>query len=158
MTNLAKACRSRRQFIPGNQIRDRRDCDAQSWAAKSLPRVLSKHDSNSAVLLLVALFFSPLIAMIGAYPPITAPALTIVGAMMMQNVAKIDWKDYTESIPAFLIIVGIPFSYSIADGLALGFISYAVVKGFSGRAREVSWLTYLLAIVLVVYFILCEAE
>ena len=56
--------------------------------------------------------------------------------MMMQNVTKIEWKDYTESIPAFVIIVGIPFSYSIADGLALGFISYAVVKGFSGRARE----------------------
>jgi adenine/guanine/hypoxanthine permease len=91
--------------------------------------------------------------MIGAYPPITAPALTIVGAMMMQNVAKIDWNDYTESVPAFLIIVGIPFSYSIADGLALGFISYAVVKGFSGRAREISWLTYLLAIVLVGYFV-----
>lgn len=105
-----------------------------------------------AVLFLIALFFSPLIAMIAAYPPITAPALTIVGAMMMQNVTKIDWKDYTESIPAFLIIVGIPLSYSIADGLALGFISYAVIKGFSGRAREISWLTYLLALVLVLYF------
>lgn len=105
-----------------------------------------------AVLFLIALFFSPLIAMIGAYPPITAPALTIVGAMMMQNVTKIDWKDYTESIPAFLIIVGIPLSYSIADGLALGFISYALIKGFSGRAREISWLTYLLAFVLVLYF------
>jgi adenine/guanine/hypoxanthine permease len=111
-----------------------------------------------ASLFLVALFFSPLIAMIGAYPPITAPALTIVGAMMMQNVAKIEWKDYTESIPAFLIIVGIPFSYSIADGLALGFISYAVVKGFSGRAREISWLTYLLAIVLVVYFVFVRSR
>jgi AGZA family xanthine/uracil permease-like MFS transporter len=105
-----------------------------------------------AALFLIALFFSPLIAMIGAYPPITAPALTIVGAMMMQNVTKIEWKDYTESIPAFLIIVGIPFSYSIADGLALGFISYAIVKAFSGRAREISWLTYLLASVLVIYF------
>jgi adenine/guanine/hypoxanthine permease len=111
-----------------------------------------------AALFLVALFFSPLIAMIGAYPPITAPALTIVGAMMMQNVAKIDWKDYTESIPAFLIIVGIPFSYSIADGLALGFISYAVVKGFSGRARDISWLTYLLAVVLVVYFVFVRSR
>jgi adenine/guanine/hypoxanthine permease len=105
-----------------------------------------------AALFLVALFFSPLIAMIGAYPPITAPALTIVGAMMMQNVAKIDWKDYTESIPTFLIIVGIPLSYSIADGLALGFISYAIIKAFSGRAREISWLSYLLAVVLVFYF------
>ena len=106
----------------------------------------------------LALFFSPLIAMIGGYPPITAPALTIVGAMMMQNVAKIEWKDYTESIPAFLIIIGIPFSYSIADGLALGFISYAVVKGFSGRARDISWLSYLLAIVLVLYFVFVRSR
>src|SRR5215831_13092869 len=96
--------------------------------------------------------------MIGAYPPISAPALTIVGAMMMQNVAKIEWKDYTESIPAFLIIIGIPLSYSIADGLALGFISYAVVKAFSGRGREISWLTYLLAIVLLLYFIFVRSE
>ena len=96
--------------------------------------------------------------MIGAYPPVTAPALTIVGAMTIQNAAKIEWKDHTESIPAFLIIVGIPFAYSIADGLALGFISYAVVKGFSGRAREISWLTYLLTIVLVLYFVFVRSR
>jgi AGZA family xanthine/uracil permease-like MFS transporter len=111
-----------------------------------------------AALFLVALFFSLLIAMIGAYPPITAPALTIVGVMMMQNMEKTEWKDYTESIPAFLIIVGIPFSYSTADGLALGFISYAIVKAFSGRAREISWLNYLLAIVLVVYFVFVRSR
>ena len=111
-----------------------------------------------AALFLFALFFSPLIAMIGSYPPITAPALAIVGAMMMQNVTKIHWKDYTESIPAFLIIIGIPFSYSIADGLALGFISYPVIKGFSGRGREISWLTYLLAIVLVLYFVFVRTK
>ncbi len=102
-----------------------------------------------AALFLLALFFSPLIAMIGGYPPITAAALTIVEAMMMQNMTKIEWKDYTESIPAFLIIIGIPLSYSIADGLALGFISYAIIKAFSGRSREISWITYVLAIVLV---------
>src|SRR5215475_8621023 len=111
-----------------------------------------------ATLFLIALFFSPVIAMIGVYPPITAPALTIVGAMMMQNVTKIDWKDYSESIPAFLIIVGIPFSYSIADGLALGFISYAVVKAFSGRGREISWLTYLLGVALVLYFVFVRSR
>ncbi|HZR05027.1 MAG TPA: NCS2 family permease [Candidatus Udaeobacter sp.] len=111
-----------------------------------------------AVLFLFALFFSPLIAMIGGYPPITAPALTIVGAMMMQNVTKIEWKDHTESIPAFLIIIGIPLSYSIADGLALGFISYAIIKAFSGRGREISWLTYTLAIVLVLYFVLVRSR
>jgi len=111
-----------------------------------------------AALFLVALFFSPLIAMIGAYPPITAPALTIVGAMMMQNVAKIEWKDYTESIPAFLIIIGIPLSYSIADGLALGFISYAIIKVFSGRSREISRLTHILAMVLVLYFVFVRSR
>src|SRR5436309_2636241 len=111
-----------------------------------------------AALFLLALFFSPLIAIVGSYPPITAPALTIVGAMMMQNVAKIEWKDFTESIPAFLIIIGIPLSHSIADGLALGFISYAIIKGFSGRSREISWLTYALAVVLVLYFVFVRSR
>src|SRR5204863_2786509 len=105
-----------------------------------------------AALFLLALFFSPLIAMLGSYPPITAPALVIVGAMMMQNVTKIDWGDYTESIPAFLIILGIPLSYSIADGLALGFISYPIVKLLSGKGKDVGWMTYLLAVVLIAYF------
>ena len=77
---------------------------------------------------------------------------------MMQNVAKIDWRDYTESIPAFLIIIGIRLSYSIADGLALGFISYAIIKAFSGRGREISWLTYILAIVLASYFVFVRSR
>jgi adenine/guanine/hypoxanthine permease len=111
-----------------------------------------------AALFLLALLFSPLVAMVGSYPPITAPALVIVGAMMCQNVAKIDWKDYTESIPAFLTMIGIPLSYSIADGLALGFISYPIVKFLSGRGREAGWLTYLLAAVLVLYFVLVRSH
>ena len=111
-----------------------------------------------AALFLLALFFSPLVAMVGSYPPITAPALVIVGAMMIQNVAKIDWKDYSESIPAFLILIGIPLSYSIADGLALGFISYPIVKLFSGRGREVGWLTYVLGAVLFGYFAFVRSQ
>jgi adenine/guanine/hypoxanthine permease len=111
-----------------------------------------------AALFLLALFFSPVIAMVGSYPPITAPALVIVGAMMIQNVAKIDWKDYSESIPAFLTLLGIPLSYSIADGLALGFISYPIIKLFSGRGRELGWLSYVLAAVLVVYFVFVRSR
>jgi adenine/guanine/hypoxanthine permease len=111
-----------------------------------------------AGLFLLALFFSPLIAMVGSYPPITAPALVIVGAMMAQNVGKIDWRDFTESIPAFLTLIGIPLSYSIADGLALGFISYPLIKLFSGRWREAGWLAYLLATVLIAYFIFVRAR
>lgn len=111
-----------------------------------------------AALFLLALFFSPLIAMVGSYPPITAPALVIVGAMMIQNVGKIDWKDYSESIPAFLTMIGIPLSYSIADGLALGFISYPVIKLCSGRGREIGWLTYALALVLLLYFVFVRSK
>jgi len=111
-----------------------------------------------ALLFLVALFFSPIIAMVGSYPPITAPALVIVGAMMLRNVAKIDWADATESIPAFFTLIGIPLSYSIADGVALGFISYPLIKLFSGRGREVGWLTYILAATLLVYFIFVRSR
>ncbi len=109
-------------------------------------------------LFLVALFFSPLIAMVGSYPPITAPALVLVGAMMMQNVTKIDWKDYSESVSAFLIVIGIPLSYSIADGLGLGLISYPLIKLLCGRGREAGYLSYGLAVVLVVYFILVRSR
>ena len=95
--------------------------------------------------------------MIGAYPPITAPALTILAAMT-QNVAKIDWKDCTESILALLITSAFRRRIPIADGLVLGFITYAVIKGFGGWAREISWLAYLLAIVLVLYFVFVRSR
>jgi len=106
-----------------------------------------------AVLFLLALFFSPIIAMVGSYPPITAPALIVVGSMMMRNVTKVDWANYADSIPSFLIIVGIPMTYSIADGLALGFISYPIIKLAAGQGRDVKWLMYVMAAVLVAYFI-----
>jgi len=111
-----------------------------------------------AGLFILALFFSPLIAMVGSYPPITAPALVIVGALMIQNVTKVDWGDYSESLPAFLTIIGIPLSYSIADGLALGFISYPIIKLFSGKGRQIRWLTYALAVVLLAYFVFVRSR
>ena len=111
-----------------------------------------------AGLFLLALFFGPVVAMVGSYPPITAPVLVIVGAMMIQNVRKIAWEDYSESVPAFLILIGIPLSFSIADGLALGFISYPIVKLGSGKGREIGWLTYVLALILVVYFVFLRRQ
>jgi AGZA family xanthine/uracil permease-like MFS transporter len=110
-----------------------------------------------AVLFLLALFFSPIIAMVGSYPPITAPALIVVGSMMIGNVTKIEWSNYAESMPAFLIIIGIPLSYSIADGLALGFIAYPAIKLLAGQGREVKWLMYVMALVLVAYFVAIRA-
>ena len=105
------------------------------------------------IFFLAALFFSPLIGMIGSYPPITAPALVIVGAMMMRNVEKIDWNDFSESIPAFLIALGIPLTFSIADGLAMGFISYPLIKLLSGKGKEISWIMYLVGFILLMYLL-----
>lgn len=106
---------------------------------------------------LLAMFFAPLLQVIGSYPPITASALILVGAMMLRNVTKIAWDDYSESIPAFLIIIGIPLSFSIGDGMALGFMAYPLVKLLSGRGRDVSGTIYVLAALLVAYFVFVRA-
>jgi AGZA family xanthine/uracil permease-like MFS transporter len=107
-----------------------------------------------AALFLVALFFSPVVAMLGGYPPITAPALVLVGAMMLGNVRHVDWSDYTEVVPAFLVLGGIPFTYSIADGLALGLIAYPLVKVLGGRAREARPAAWVIAGLLLLYFLM----
>jgi AGZA family xanthine/uracil permease-like MFS transporter len=107
-----------------------------------------------AVCFLLALFLSPLVGMIASCKAVTAPALVAVGAMMMSAVRDVDWDDYSETLPAFLIMIGIPLSYSIADGLALGFIAYPLVKLLSGRVRETGWLVYAIGLVLLLYFAL----
>jgi len=110
------------------------------------------------LLFFASLLFSPLIAMIGGYLPITASALVIVGAMMMANVRRVDWDDFSEAIPAFLVMLGIPLTFSIADGLALGFVSYPIIKLLSGKGREISWLMYVLALILIAYFIIIRPQ
>jgi len=109
----------------------------------------------------LALFFYPLVRMIGGgyvmpnhaiLYPIVAPALVLVGVMMMESVRKIDWDDYTESIPAFLTLVTMPLAVSITDGIAFGFISCAVLKIATGRARELHWLGYVFAALFVIRY------
>jgi len=112
----------------------------------------------AAAMFILALFFSPIIDMVGSYRPITAPALIVVGTMMMRNVSKIDWNNYAESLPTLLIIAGIPLTFSIADGLALGFIAYPLVKLLSGQGRDVKWLMYVMAVVLVAYFVAVRVQ
>ena len=103
-----------------------------------------------AVLFLAALFFSPLI---GLVPPFaTAPALIIVGAMMMSEVVNIKFDDLTDGLPAFLTIIMMPLTYSIANGFAFGFVSYTLLKICSGRAREVNWVMVLISLAFVVNF------
>ncbi len=113
---------------------------------------------TTGCLFLVALFFYPFVEMIGNYPPITAPALVIVGSMMMWNVTKIAWSEFTEAFPSFLIVIGVPLTHSIADGLALGFVLYPLIKLLAGRGREVKWLMYVMAVILALYFVLLRAR
>jgi AGZA family xanthine/uracil permease-like MFS transporter len=111
-----------------------------------------------AFFFLIALFLSPIVAMVGSYPAITAPALVLVGSMMLRNVLQIRWDDFTEAFPAFLVLICIPLTYSIADGLALGFICHPLLKVFSGRHREVRWFMYVTALLLVLYFVLVRSR
>lgn len=102
------------------------------------------------------LFFATLlIAPLVQYIPTaaTAPALILVGAMMVGTVAEVDWNDPTLALPAFLILVTIPLTFSIANGLAFGVTAYALLQIFAGKARAKDWLLYALAALFIVRFI-----
>ncbi|MCI0338994.1 MAG: NCS2 family permease [Acidobacteria bacterium] len=109
-----------------------------------------------AILFILTAFFSPVA---GAIPLIaTAPALIIVGALMINAVTDIEWGDITEAIPAFLTILAMPLTFSIANGLALGFIFYPLLKVMTGRWREASPLVYVLAVLFVLRYIYLGSE
>jgi AGZA family xanthine/uracil permease-like MFS transporter len=117
----------------------------------------------TAALFLVSLFAAPLVRMVGGgvavegsepLYPITASALILVGMLMARSIVRISWDDVTEALPAFLVAAGIPFTFSIADGLALGFISYPAFKLLAGRGREVPWLVYALGGLFVAKYLL----
>ncbi|HEX6926926.1 MAG TPA: NCS2 family permease [Longimicrobiaceae bacterium] len=101
-------------------------------------------------LFLLAVFFSPIAAAVPAVA--TAPALIIVGSLMLRAAVAIDWNDATEAVPAFLTLIGMPLTFSIANGLAIGFVSYPVIKILAGRGREVGVLTYSLAVLFLLRF------
>jgi AGZA family xanthine/uracil permease-like MFS transporter len=108
----------------------------------------------TGVFMLLALFFEPLVKIVGGgYPinPIIAPALIVVGGLMLRNVNQIDWEDVTESIPAFLTMLMMPLSFSITDGIGFGVISLAFLKLVTGRRKEIHPIIYYFAL----FFIAC---
>jgi AGZA family xanthine/uracil permease-like MFS transporter len=107
------------------------------------------------LMFLGTLFFAPLVQAIPAAA--TAPALVLVGALMMGALAEVEWADPGTAIPAFLTVIMIPLSYSIANGLAFGITSHAVLKLVRGQAGFGDWLVYLLAALCVVRFIYLSA-
>lgn len=117
----------------------------------------------TAGLFFLALFFSPLVAMVGGgyqvsgdvtLYPVIAPALIVVGTMMVRSVRYIEWDDPTEAIPAFLTMLLMPLTVSITDGIAFGFISFATLKLLTGRAADTEWLIFLFAGLFLVRYVL----
>ena len=104
----------------------------------------------TGLLFFLALFIAPLAGLVPAEA--TAPALIIVGVLMVGGVSRIDFNDFTESLPAFLTMIFMPLAYSIADGIAFGFIAFPLVKVVAGRAKEVHWLLYILAVISLIHF------
>ncbi len=106
----------------------------------------------TAILFLLAMFLWPIFSVIPSFA--TAPALIMVGFLMMKNVADVPWDDVTESLPAFLSIVAMPFFYSISEGIAFGVISYVVVNMITGNSKKVTPTLFVIAVLFVLKYIL----
>lgn len=104
-----------------------------------------------ASLFIAALFFTPLIQAIPAVA--TAPALVVVGIFMFQSVAQLNLKDLREVAPAFIIILATPLTFSIAEGIGLGLVAYTLIYAGTGKAKEISWLVYVLAAIFTVHLV-----
>ncbi|PTF76070.1 guanine permease [Staphylococcus chromogenes] len=100
---------------------------------------------------LLALFFSPLMAVVT--PAVTTPALVVVGVLMASNLASISWKNFEVAVPAFVTIIMMPLSYSIATGIACGFIFYPITMVLTKRHREVHPIMYALLVIFILYFV-----
>lgn len=102
------------------------------------------------LLFIIAMFFTPLVYLIP--DAATAPALIIVGAMMLEPIKKIKFDDVTEYIPAFVTIVAMPYTYSISNGICFGLVTYPIMKLAAGKYKEVHWIMWLLALLVVLRY------
>lgn len=103
------------------------------------------------LLFLLALFISPFAASI---PPFaTAPALIVIGALMLKQASQLDWEDMTEFVPGFITLIAIPMTFSIPTGVALGFVIYPFTKLFTGKVRETSWIAWVIALLFATKFL-----
>ena len=105
----------------------------------------------SGLLFILALFFSPIFLAIPSFA--TAPALIVVGFFMVQSVAKINWSDMLEAIPAFICIFAMPFMYSISEGISFGVISFVVLNAVAGKAKKITPLMWVLAVLFILKYI-----
>ena len=108
----------------------------------------------TGILFLLSLAFSPLLTVVTSQ--VTAPALVVVGVLMASSLGSIDWSDFPIAAAAFLTILGMPLSYSISDGIALGFIVYPFLMLVSGRGKQVHPIMYALGIIFVFFMIILQ--
>jgi AGZA family xanthine/uracil permease-like MFS transporter len=106
----------------------------------------------TGILFIIAAFFAPLISVVSSAA--TCGALVMVGYLMMNDVVDINWTDITEAFPAFMIIAGIPMTYSISNGIGFGFITYVIVSLIAGRAKDIKPLMWVSAIAFLIYFLI----
>ncbi|MGO1336980.1 MAG: NCS2 family permease [Leuconostoc fallax] len=106
----------------------------------------------TGIFFIFALMFSPLLTVVTSQ--VTAPALVVVGVLMAQNLRQIDWNDLAIAAPAFLIVIGMPLTYSISDGIALGFILYPITMIATGRGKKVHPLMYVLAVIFIIFLVI----
>ena len=108
--------------------------------------------ATAAALFALAILFAPIFLAVPAFA--TAPALIVVGYMMLSSVAGIDWKDVGESVPAFITLASMPFTYSISNGIMFGVISYTLINALCGRFRRVHWIMYALTAIFIAKYAL----
>ena len=108
------------------------------------------------LLFLLVIFLSPLAGMVPGYA--AAGALIYVGVLMTSSLARVNWQDLTESVPAFITAVMMPFSFSITEGIALGFISYCVMKIGTGRLRDLSPCVIIVALLFILKIVFIDAH
>lgn len=111
-----------------------------------------------AILFIISLFFFPLVAAIASLGAITAPVLIIVGSFMLGGLANIDWKKFDEAFPTFFVALMMPLTSSIATGIAVGFITYPLIKLISGKGKEVHPIVYFFGVVFVLQMIFFPAH
>ncbi|WP_374016264.1 NCS2 family permease [Paenibacillus thiaminolyticus] len=111
-----------------------------------------------AGLFFLSLFFSPVIEAISSLPAITAPVLIIVGCFMMEGLARIQWKQFDDAFPAFAIMISMPLTSSIATGIAIGFITYPLIKLFSGKGRQVHPILYFFGVIFALQMVFFPAH
>ena len=106
---------------------------------------------SAAICFVLALFFAPIF--LGIPSAATAPALILVGVMMMEPVVRIDWTNFREAIPAFVTLILMPVAYSISDGILIGMITYVVLNALTGKAKEISPTMWVLAVLFIARYI-----